>query len=62
MRSIRRIGVERAGKRARAWIETSSGDQVALVEGDAARVEEMAEKIANAVRFAASGPRDELIH
>ncbi len=52
---ITRIAVQRAGKKkARAWIETKSGEQYALVEGDAARVEAMAEKLAQAIRLAAS--------
>jgi hypothetical protein len=58
---IARIAVERAGKRARAWIETKSGEQYALVEGEAGRIEAMAEKLAQAIRLAKSEP-GKLLH
>jgi len=53
VKAISRIGVEHAGSRARVWIETKDGQQVALVDGDAGSVEAMAEKLAQAIRLAA---------
>ena len=60
-KAITRIAVERAGPRARAWIETKSGEQYALVEGEAWHIEAMAERLAQAIRLAASEP-GKLLH
>ena len=61
VKSIARIAVQRAGKRARAWIETKDGDQYALIEGESEQIEAMAERLAQAIRLAKSEP-GELLH
>ena len=61
-KAIQRIGIEHAGKRARCWIETKGGEQYALVEGEARQVEEIAERLAQAVRFAKARPETRELH
>ena len=61
-RSISRVGVERLGKRARAWLETRSGEQYALIDGEAQRVEQAAERLVRAITFVAADPRGAELH
>ena len=61
-KTISRVGVARAGKRARCWIETKSGDELALFEGDPAWVEATADQLAQAFKFAAAQPAGEQLH
>jgi len=61
-RSIREVGVTTSGKRARAWIETDSGEEYALVEGSAAEVERIADGIRRSVQLAAVQPPTNAIH
>lgn len=60
--SITRVGVARSGSRARCWIETKAGDEVALLEGDAEVVEAAADTLARAIRFADSKPTNQLLN
>ena len=61
-RTISRIGVAQTGKRARCWIETKAGDELALFEGDPAWVEATADQLVQAFRFAAAKPAGEELH
>ena len=61
-RNIREIGVTTSGRRARAWIETESGEEYALVEGSAPEVERIAEGIRRSVLLAAAQPPSKAIH
>src|SRR3954468_15816919 len=61
-RNIREVGVTSSGRRARAWIETQSGDEYALVEGSKAEVERIAGGIRRSVQLAAVQPPTKTIH
>jgi hypothetical protein len=61
-RSIREIAVDRAKGRARAWVETSDGEQYALVEGGEAEVDRIAEGVRRSVLLAATEPPGRIVH
>lgn len=61
-RDIRRVGYVDLGPRSRAWLETRSGEEYALVEGDIAKVQEVAEAWAGAARLSARPPADLHLH
>ncbi len=61
-RSVARVGVQHEGKRARAWIETKSGEQYALIEGEAEAVDRAVEQLVQAISFAAADPRGAELH
>lgn len=53
---IEGVHLSSARGRARAWIETRGGDQVALVEGEEGEVRGIAERLSGTLRFAAYPP------
>ena len=53
---IEGIHVAFSGGRARAWVETRDGDQVALVEGEEREVRRIADQLSGVVRLASSSP------
>jgi hypothetical protein len=53
---IEGVHVAFSGGRARAWVETRDGDQVALVEGAEPEVTRIAEQLSGVVRLATSAP------
>ena len=55
-RNIREVSVTSSGRRARAWIETQTGEEYALLEGSAAEVERIADGIRRSVQLAAAQP------
>jgi len=61
-RSIRTIGVARGRGRARAWVETRSGQQYALVEGEESEVDRIAEDMRRALQLAALHPAGSSVH
>jgi hypothetical protein len=61
-RNIREVGVTSSGRRARAWIETQTGEEYALVEGSAAEVERIADGIRRSVQLAAAQPPTNSVH
>jgi len=48
--------------RARAWVETREGEQVALVEGDEEEVRRIAERLSGALRLASLQPPRQALH
>jgi len=53
---IEGVHVAFSGGRARAWVETRDGDQVALVEGEEREVRRIADQLSGVVRLASSLP------
>ncbi len=53
---IEGVHVAFSGGRARAWVETRDGDQVALVEGEEREVRRIADQLSGVVRLASSSP------
>src|SRR5207245_9120943 len=53
---IEGVHVAFSGGRARAWVETRDGEQVALVEGEESVVRRIADQLAGVVRLASSSP------
>jgi hypothetical protein len=53
---IEGVHVSFAGRRARAWIETLTGDQVALVEGEEGEVRGIADRLSGTLALAAYPP------
>jgi hypothetical protein len=61
-RTIREVGVTTSGRRSRAWIETRSGEEYALVEGSTAEVERIADGIRRSVQLVAVEPPTKAVH
>jgi len=61
-REILRVGLERRGVRARAWLEMKNGDNYALVEGRAAEVEQIADRVQHALLLARAEPQGQTLH
>jgi hypothetical protein len=55
-REIESVHVAARGGRARAWVETRGGEQVALVEGDEREVRRIVDSLSGAIRLAAIPP------
>jgi hypothetical protein len=53
---IEGVHVAFSGGRARAWVETRDGEQVALVEGEERDVRRIADQLSGVVRLASSSP------
>jgi|SRR5437764_14660068 len=53
---IEGVHVAFSGGRARAWLETRDGEQVALVEGEEREVRRIADQLSGVVRLASSSP------
>jgi len=56
------VGLERRGVRARAWLEMKNGDNYALVEGRAAEVEQIADRVQHALLLARAEPQGQTLH
>jgi len=56
-RRIRGVQVAFVGRRARAWVELTDGDEVPLVEGDEREVRRIADRLAGFLELTAAGPR-----
>jgi hypothetical protein len=61
-RDIRGVEVAFETGRARAWIEDSSGEQYALVEGDERAVRAIADRLASSLRLARLEPEHGQLH
>jgi hypothetical protein len=59
-RDIEGVHVAYSGRRARAWIETRDGQQVALVEGEEQEVRRIADRLSGTVQLATMPPRANL--
>ncbi len=53
-KDIEGVYVAFEGRRARAWVETREGEQVALVEGDEREVRRIADRLSGTIRLAAT--------
>jgi hypothetical protein len=58
VRDIEGVHMAFTGRRARAWIETYAGEQVALVEGEEAEVRRIADRLSGTLRLATLPRRD----
>lgn len=56
-RRIRGVQVAFVGRRARAWVELTDGDEVPLVEGDEREVRRIADRLAGFLALTSAGPR-----
>jgi hypothetical protein len=54
---IEGVHVAFSGGRARAWVETHDGEQVALVEGEEREVRQIADRLSGMVRLATIAPQ-----
>jgi hypothetical protein len=59
---IQRIGIASEGARSRAWLETRTGEQYALVQGDEAGVRRIAEGLARAMALAKAESSGRVLH
>jgi hypothetical protein len=59
---IEGVHVAFSGGRARAWVETHDGDQVALVEGDEREVRKIADRLSGMVKLATTRPERTLLN
>ncbi len=48
--------------RARAWVETRDGEQVALVEGDEQEVRRIADRLSGSLKLASLQPPQQTLH
>jgi|GEM_PF-3135612 len=61
-RQVRHVAVEQAARFARAFIVAKNGEEYALVEGDDARVRQIAESFTASVRLARAEPPSKTVH